>query len=1461
MEALATQITDYLWSQSRQIAVLTVVIGVFSFLLRNKSAHVRYLLWLVVVGKCLVPPLVTIPLAVLPEATVVEAVDVIAAGNRAAVFDGVPAARVHVETGAPAPVVEGPSIVERLGRVSAREWAAVGWLGGAIVFGAAALGKAVRVNRRVKRRRKGLTAEMEGEVGELFCRIGVRKAPSVWFLEGVGQPFVWGLLRGSIYLPGGFGKTESAESRRGILGHELSHVLRFDAGVNVLQIAAQVIFWFHPFVWWANRRIRAEREKCCDETAIARLGTKARDYSTAIVNTLIAERESWQAAPSLAIAGPIKTIEDRIRTIMAPGKKFYRRAGVFASIAIGLLALVAAPTTLGVARRGGDRVRGGDSGRGEFAVKLANGVTVELKGVCEHPSEGGQWWRPDGSPARVMHYENVSGKLNCSADGKAYEFAVAFKDMAEDGAGVIRTEPQGSSIGGSLFSAVYKDGERVKNMGFLGTCLEKKLESCVVRIDVAAGEWRTLIEHGGIGGSSSYGTADGGVAFSQIFEEGGRSLITITHSLTKQCDKRVVAVDEYGDLHKAVSTNTAGAGEFDQLTAAYKLGKNHISKFLFQIRPYETVRFNGVSLKRGFKTDVTVEAGPEDAGEGEKVVERREGQGFVTLVLDVEGVTFRGRRLKGLEELPELLALAPEREKTVLQVVASRRFKIQGDWEFIKDLLAAWSREYGFAGVEYVGEEAAGGKGAARPARRGSATPVEGEGREGERKKREIYLGDVDFSKKLLDLGSGGLVGAPFSGGGPEETLAAVERMGRGDLFYEHGCLAFVRGAQADKYETIDADGVSLNVYRIGESFPQVVGVTTKEGRKYRLEIVSANDDGCRLRVLPAEQAAGRRSAAGKPPAAMIGTWFFENPDGDDEQMAVFGDGKVIVLYSNGHKDQTYYDGGFIELAEYDNARSRLSMGEGGKLLQKGEVSEAQSSIQIEVTKKWKRIDDEPQTELLRPLTGAGVKASTGRSGGERRWRRRLRGEEGQAIAEVLTSWFEGCSGGDIELVTSAWAADKVGNAERNCAEMQELLVLNPGWEFSLVSVLWHEDAGMAVSGSLEHGDRKVGGGAALVWRLKRYDGDWRVVDIYLEEPGGLVREKSRFLRDHPGAKVWFDEAGPKSGRGGYGAPGLIGALRKSRRMAGRAESGKRVAELGRALIMFANDNEGRYPGNLKGLKGYVDEEGLRWLLENVEYSAAGKTTAGAPGLVLAYDRRLLAEGEGTNVLFNDGHVEFAEGGRLEELGIEGQIKRKISIEARFVSVAADANEIDEFLDENKFKVGAEPNSIHCLLDSAQSEELLELVRVDAGSRTLTAPRVVVFDGEEAEISVGEEMHYTSGYREPNRPQAAPEPIYDSVTKGTVFKIRPRLQAESNILVSVEARITNLLGFEKRFYRERFEYQIPEQEVVSIESKAVVPGGKTLVIAGIKVTEQDEDTDRRVVKDLLVMIKAERVAD
>lgn len=345
MQTYLNRITDYILTQSWQIAVLVMVVAIVALLLRNRSAHVRYLLWLIVLAKCLVPPLLEVPVAVLPEKAPAPAI----MPSPISMMTEMPLE--IAEPTKPVPVAA-PAAVSRP-QLSARQWLAIVWLISAVAFASIAAVKAWRTVRWLHRDRRQLPADVQTGVNSLLSSLNLRKLPRMWLIEGIGQPFVWGALRGDIYLPTSFVRIPDDEHRRHVLGHELSHVMRFDAAVNLVQTIAQAILWFHPFVWWANRKIRAEREKCCDETAIARLNARAKDYSRAIVETLVTEYESTRPVPSLAIAGPVKNIEERIKIMLKPGKKFYKHPSVPVLLIVGLIALLAVPTALVLTARAG----------------------------------------------------------------------------------------------------------------------------------------------------------------------------------------------------------------------------------------------------------------------------------------------------------------------------------------------------------------------------------------------------------------------------------------------------------------------------------------------------------------------------------------------------------------------------------------------------------------------------------------------------------------------------------------------------------------------------------------------------------------------------------------------------------------------------------------------------------------------------------------------------------------------------------------------------------------------------------------------------------------------------------------------------------------------------------------------------------------------------------------------------
>jgi ankyrin repeat protein/beta-lactamase regulating signal transducer with metallopeptidase domain len=340
MAGFLSQIADYVITQSWQIALLVLIVAAITFALKNRSAHVRYLLWLLVLAKCLIPPMFSVPLAVLPKdrPVILETALPLERGIARQIEPS-----IQIE---PTFVQQDAAIPEKSFHFTKLQILVFVWLTGVIIFLFIAILKAIKTNLWLKGSRRVLPAKLQKEIEESFTEIKLKDLPRLWLVDDIGQPFVWGFLRGDIYLPTDFIRLKDSNHRKDILGHEISHVLRFDASINLLQVIAQAIFWFHPFVWWTNKKIRTEREKCCDETAIARFGATPKDYSAAIVNALITEHKATRPLPSLAVAGPVKNIEERIKTMLRPGKKFYKRPTLSVAIVAIVIALLIVPTTL-----------------------------------------------------------------------------------------------------------------------------------------------------------------------------------------------------------------------------------------------------------------------------------------------------------------------------------------------------------------------------------------------------------------------------------------------------------------------------------------------------------------------------------------------------------------------------------------------------------------------------------------------------------------------------------------------------------------------------------------------------------------------------------------------------------------------------------------------------------------------------------------------------------------------------------------------------------------------------------------------------------------------------------------------------------------------------------------------------------------------------------------------------------
>jgi TonB family protein len=93
---------------------------------------------------------------------------------------------------------------------------------------------------------------------------------------------VLGVFHPVLLWPAGLSDRLSDEEIEAILRHELTHVVRRDNLSALVHGIAEIVFWFHPIVWWIGSRLVHERERACDEE-VMRMGTDERRYAESIL--------------------------------------------------------------------------------------------------------------------------------------------------------------------------------------------------------------------------------------------------------------------------------------------------------------------------------------------------------------------------------------------------------------------------------------------------------------------------------------------------------------------------------------------------------------------------------------------------------------------------------------------------------------------------------------------------------------------------------------------------------------------------------------------------------------------------------------------------------------------------------------------------------------------------------------------------------------------------------------------------------------------------------------------------------------------------------------------------------------------------------------------------------------------------------------------------------------------------
>ncbi len=617
MEKLLITITEFLLVQSWQVSILFVVILLICLFMRNASAHWRYLLWCLVTLKCCIPPLMTFSLAILPEnvdlslpssAEQRQTDHITSTNNKSTtplspieIQETKPSDKKSKSTPITAETTPKPSIDISEKKVNEKslfqnmtwqERTAYIWCFGFFISLFSLCLRSWRMHRFLLKNRQAISDQINKELINLQVLTDIKTLPNVWMIPGFGQPFVWGLGAGEIYLPSGFEKTGTTEHRQHVIVHELAHVQRRDAAINTWQLLVQAVFFFHPLIWIVNKCIRQEREKCCDEMAIALLESQPTQYSKAIVDTLTVEYKTEKNLPSIAVAGPVKNIEDRIKTIMHPGKKFYHRPTEITLLTICLLAFIVTPTTLALKSKA-TQVDQPDLHK-PYLKKLSNGISVELLGVCHHPSQKNSWWQPNSEPLKITPYDQITSQLYPDKDQHALEFAFRVGqgnhmiDYALRGDDAIQLTMPSRALSNRYYlnftlyaSAIFPDS----------------LATTDFRFGISSDDWQFLTNIPAQT-AGELTLDDETVTYQTATTNSVSQVVLSTIDTMMDQEGRVIALNNEGlEIHPLKTMKHYSNNKREMTTYFAHVALEEIQSFVFQVQDYEWLEFKNIALK------------------------------------------------------------------------------------------------------------------------------------------------------------------------------------------------------------------------------------------------------------------------------------------------------------------------------------------------------------------------------------------------------------------------------------------------------------------------------------------------------------------------------------------------------------------------------------------------------------------------------------------------------------------------------------------------------------------------------------------------------------------------------------------------------------------------------------------------------------------------------------------------
>ncbi|WP_372367921.1 M56 family metallopeptidase [Candidatus Uabimicrobium sp. HlEnr_7] len=260
---------NQIWLMSAVVGVLVILLWFTSKIFKNISANYYYLFWIfLLIRLCIPVDLNFLSPEILPN-------ELISSINSVIVIEDSPIKNIDSLYS-----VANNSVKQ----FSFDLWGVV-WLASVLLIGFLFLFKYLRWYHLLLNREL-LSHEKLHEFVNLCCKkMDLRRSFRI-YVSNEG-PCVGGFWQKYLILPKEMVYNWSLEDIEPILFHELTHLKKRDLLCNMLQNIVQIIYFFHPLVWFINAEIRRFRELRCDAIAVTYTSQGKKHYCQKILDAAI----------------------------------------------------------------------------------------------------------------------------------------------------------------------------------------------------------------------------------------------------------------------------------------------------------------------------------------------------------------------------------------------------------------------------------------------------------------------------------------------------------------------------------------------------------------------------------------------------------------------------------------------------------------------------------------------------------------------------------------------------------------------------------------------------------------------------------------------------------------------------------------------------------------------------------------------------------------------------------------------------------------------------------------------------------------------------------------------------------------------------------------------------------------------------------------------------------------------